>query len=338
MSQGQRRQLIEDAKEILLWNEKTASLAEQQLFMLYDEAAAKTENSIRALYSKFADDNGLSMADAKKYLSGNEYNRWRFSIEQYIAKLPKEAKGSKTLLELNTLAMKSRISQQEQLLGNLYRNMMDLAGASSEMLTDALSDIIRTNYLHSCYSVQKNIQLGFNISRINEKRVLGMLRANWAERPYSKNLWGKTDILAAQAKREITAGMVEGSSVDKIAKELRALVDADKRKYVTRLVRTECKHFACQGELEGYKENGITHYRFIGGTEGSAHCDCAYYNGKVFEVDKAGDANNPMPPIHPNCLCTVVASFERSMFEDRKDVTPLHENVDFKKWAEKYAV
>ena len=43
------------------------------------------------------------------------------------------------------------------------------------------------------------------------------------------------------------------------------------------------------------------------------------------------------PPMHPNCLCIVVAAFARSLFADRKDARPLLENIKFQEWKEKYA-
>ena len=111
----------------------------------------------------------------------------------------------------------------------------------------------------------------------------------------------------------------------------------DKGRYnAQRLVRTECKYFANQGELMGYKENGIKRYRFIGGTEGSGSCTCAELNGQVFNVEEAVAGIN-YPPIHPNCLCIVVADFgDKGMFSRRTDAEPLEENVKFREWKEKY--
>ena len=57
----------------------------------------------------------------------------------------------------------------------------------------------------------------------------------------------------------------------------------DKGRYnAERLVRTECKYFANQGEVMGYKESGIEEYQFLGGTEHSGSCTCSDLNGRVF--------------------------------------------------------
>ena len=83
----------------------------------------------------------------------------------------------------------------------------------------------------------------------------------------------------------------------------------------------------------GYRENGIKWYRFIVGGEGG-HCACASLNGVTFPVEEA-EAGTNLPPLHPNCLCTIVADFEKSMFPARK-AEPLPSNIKFQEWARKY--
>lgn len=99
----------------------------------------------------------------------------------------------------------------------------------------------------------------------------------------------------------------------------------------TRIVRTECKYFANQGQLMAYQKMGVKQYRFVGGG-----CPlCKDLNGKSFDIEDA-EVNVNYPPIHPNCKCTTVAVFELSLFDDRRQVTPLHENIKFKEWKKKY--
>lgn len=87
----------------------------------------------------------MTYAEASRLLSGREYSTWRKSIQEYIADASGAARDSKALLELNTLAMKGRISRKEQLLANIYQNMIDLAGASETKLEDLLGDMLKVN-------------------------------------------------------------------------------------------------------------------------------------------------------------------------------------------------
>lgn len=334
MSYWTRNEWIEDAKDRVLRNTKRADDYARELIFLYDEAAFNIEKEIEALFARFAKDNGLTEEAARQLLEGKEYSVWRKSIEEYIAEASGAAKDSKALLELNTLAMKSRITRKEQLLANVYQNMIDLAEDSTTKLDTLLGDMLQVNYYESCFSIQRGIGLGFHVAKIDEKLIQRVLSFPWSEKHYSEAVWGACDHLSALAKREITMGFIQGSSVQKMACAIDEVMDKG-RYNAERLVRTECKYFANQGEVMGYKESGIEEYQFLGGTEHSGSCTCSDLNGRVFRVDEAEPGVN-LPPIHPNCLCIIRAYFKKSVFAKREG-NPLDGNIKFEEWKKKYA-
>ena len=171
MSYWTRNEWIEDAKDRVLRNTKRADNYARELIFLYDEAAFNIEKEIEALFARFAKDNGLTEEAARQLLEGKEYSVWRKSIEEYIAEASGAAKDSKALLELNTLAMKSRITRKEQLLANVYQNMIDLAENSTTKLDTLLGDMLQVNYYESCFSIQRGIGLGFHVAKIDEKLI-----------------------------------------------------------------------------------------------------------------------------------------------------------------------
>lgn len=333
MSMKDRNYWIERAKDKVIWNEEQTNDAVKELMFFYDEAANEIEDRILAMYQKYAEDNNLTAAHARQLISGKEYSVWKKSLEEYLAELSGDAANSKTALELNTLAMKSRISREEKLLADVYRKMAEMAGDCETDLEALLSDIITTNYERSCYNLQVGIGVGFEVGKVSDPVIKNLLDYPWAQKKFSKAVWDDVDAICAHARREITRGFIAGSSVQKMTKEINDVFD--KGKYVVeRLVRTECKYFANQGELLSYKENGITKYVFMGGTEGSISCDCAFYNNKIIDVDKAVAGVN-FPPLHPNCLCSIRAYFEKGLFED-KDCVPLDGDISMKDWKEKF--
>lgn len=333
MSLQERNYWIEQSKERVLSNEGRTDNYVKELIFLYDEAAYNVEKEINTLFARFAADNQITETEAAALLTGKEHSIWRKGIEEYMADATGAAKDSKAMLELNTLAMKSRISRKEQLLSNIYTNMIDLAQDGTATLEGLLGDMLKVNYEESCFRLQRGIGLGFHVAKLNDSLIHRVLEYPWSQRHFSEAVWGQCDNMAALCKRELTMGFIQGSGVQQMAKAVNDVMD--KGRYAAeRLVRTECKRFANEGEILGYRENGIEKYRFLGGSEGGGHCECASLNGMVFLVDEA-EAGVNLPPLHPNCLCTIVASFDHSMFDDRK-AEPLAENIKFKQWKEKY--
>jgi len=208
MSSRARSYWIEEAKERLLANERRADDYVKELIFLYDEAAYSVEKEINALFARFATDNQLTEAQAAQLLSGKEYTTWRKSVEEYMKAASGPAADSKAMLELNTLAMKSRISQKERLLANIYQNMIDMAGDGNTRLEDLLGDMLKVNYYESCFSIQRGIGTAFPVSKINDRLLKQVLTYPWSEKHFSEALWGNVDHLAALAKREITLGFI----------------------------------------------------------------------------------------------------------------------------------
>ncbi|MEY8355248.1 minor capsid protein [Lachnospiraceae bacterium 54-53] len=338
MTERDKSYWIEQAKERLLAQEKAADSGVADLFFLYEEAAAEIETEIAALYGKYAKDNQLTPAEAGKLLSGKEYRVWKKSIEEYIEEVKatkRAAKSSRTLLELNTLTMKSRISRKEQLLSSIYQAMIRLAGDEEMSLEKLFGETLKINYYEGCFRIQKGFGIGFDVARFDEKLVRRVLDYPWSTKTFSTAVWDNVDRLAAVTRSQISLGFAKGSGVQEISRNIRQLMDSGKYA-AERLVRTEFKYFANQGELYAYKENGVKKYRFVGGSEGStASCHCEDWNGEIIPVEEAKAGEN-FPPLHPNCKCTVVAWFDKSVFDAKPGVQPLKENIKFAEWKKKY--
>lgn len=334
MSFQNRSEWLEDAKQRAIMNETQVGNNSRELAFMYDEAAVTIEKEIAVLYSRFAKENGLSTAEAERILSSQEHSVWRKTIKQYFDEASDKAKGSEALLELNTLAMKSRISRKEQMLGNIYRNLAQLADKADGSLEAMLSDMYRVNYERSSFSVQKGFGLGFHMAKIDEEALKKILSGGWGGWHYSKTIWEHCDKLTELARREISLGLLQGKSVQQMAKSIDDIMEKGRYSAI-RLVRTECKYYASKGEMDAYKANGITQYDVIGTPDGNK-CKCNDVSGEgPYNVSEANAGTN-LPPLHPNCVCYVVAHFEKNIFAERPDAKPLAENIKFQEWKQKY--
>ena len=87
---------------------------EKELVNEYKKAMNEIGKEISNLFYKYAKDNNLSYSDAKKYLNSSEFKEFKRDLKSYM-KLIEETGDEELLLELNTLAMKSRITRLEAL-------------------------------------------------------------------------------------------------------------------------------------------------------------------------------------------------------------------------------
>ncbi|MFI3231201.1 MAG: minor capsid protein, partial [bacterium] len=321
---------VQKAKENFIDNEKASDKAVLDMFQSLEEVALEIEDKINAFYNKYAEDNNMTLKEAKKMISSKEYSVWRKSLDDYMLDVNNTTiPNDKILLELNTLSTKSQISREEKLLADVYLQMLELASEQEEDLSKVLEDIISTNYSKTISNLKASstsLSGNFENGKLDKKALSAILNHKWSAKTFSKAIWDNVTNMAKHLKRIITKGFASGSSIQKMVRELKELTQ--KEKYVVeRLVRTECKYFANQSELIAYKENGIKKYVFMGGTEGSINCKCKDYNNKIFNVDDAEVGVN-FPPLHPNCKCCIRAYFENSILDNNKGTSLFEEDEE----------
>lgn len=327
---NKKQKQLDIAKECLLEEAKETDDFLEDLLNAYDEASDRLKGDIQRILVKFADDNELTLDQAKQFLSGSEYTRWKKSIKQYLSEIEAEGENSKMILELNTLSAKSRISRKEQLLAEIDKEMSTLASTTNREIKKHLTEVLVSNYYRGHYSIQKTIGLGFNVSTINRSLVKNIIEYPWSTKKYSKTIWDDIDKLTETLRKELSSGFIDGSSIQKMVKRIDDALG--KGKYVTeRLVRTEAKYFTQQAHLMSYKKLGIDEYYYKG-----AGCPkCAVVNNQKFKLEEAEVGIN-FPPMHPNCKCHIVAVTAMSLFDMKRDVVSLDQNIKFKEWKEKF--
>ena len=94
---------------------KDINKIEKELAKVYKEAMNEMVKEINNLFYKYATDNNLSYKEANKLLNSKEYKEFKHDLKTYM-KLIAKTDNEELLLELNTLAMKSRITRLEEML------------------------------------------------------------------------------------------------------------------------------------------------------------------------------------------------------------------------------
>lgn len=74
------------AQQQLIAAEQIAGQLEQRMQKAFQSAAKDIETQIYKLYGKYAADNGLSYAEAKKYLNRHELKEFQQDLDFYLEK------------------------------------------------------------------------------------------------------------------------------------------------------------------------------------------------------------------------------------------------------------
>lgn len=287
------------------WHKKCQETIERELASYYRASLGRIQTDIAALYGRFAVDNELTMAEARKLLKGNEFRQWRMDIAAYVKKI--EATGDKGLeRELNVLAMRSRISRLDKLYSETLVELDKLGRKVSKNMKSFLTDAYKDNYYHGLYDIAKVGELKNAISKVDSKALEDVLRTRWSGKNYSERIWKNQKLLAQTVKAEMMTAIHRGESIEKISARIAKRMDVGISN-ARRLVRTELNFVNNQAAFESIEDVGMKYYRFIATLDRRTSDKCRSMDGKVFLLkDRKFGVN--IPPLHPNCRSTVAGS------------------------------
>lgn len=284
------------------WDKKSRAEIEQELKAYYEQSLAHIEKDISALYQRFATDNGMDMLAAQQLLTGKEYRVWRMDLDEYVKEI--NATGSSELQrELNTLAMRSRITRLDALRAGTLKEMARLSEKSEAALKEFLKSGYEDFYYHGLYEIGKKRGLQGAVSIVDGEKLERVLRVPWSGKNYSKRIWSNNAKLAKVIQQNIIAAAHRGVSVQEMTRDVRQRMGVGTKEAV-RLVRTELNYVQNQAALHSIKDAGMKFYRFIATLDKRTSTICQSHDGDVFPVEEAMPGKN-MPPLHPHCRSVI---------------------------------
>lgn len=305
----------------------------------YKLANKEIEKEINNLFEKYAKDNQLTYAEATKYLTGNEFKIWRTDIKGYLKMIED---NPELLLELNTLAMKSRITRWESLQYEIDKQLNKLAITTEKETEELLKDTLKDNYNRNIYNISKKTGFLANFSGINNKTIERVLSYEWSGNNYSGRIWNNKQQLSKTIKEEIAQMLIRGESSKKVSQRVATRMNASYKNAV-RLVQTEHSYVMEQANKITYEDLKVEKYQFLATPDERTCKVCGNLDLKIFNVKDMIPGKN-CSPLHPSCRCTSLLYYED---EDDENSTrfardkngkriEIPSNMTFNEWKKKY--
>lgn len=319
------------------WLNKSKSEIETEIKNLYIRALRNIEKDINDLYERFSDENGLSLADAKKLITSNEYSVWRMDIEDYV----KQANIDKEILkELNTLAMRSRISRLDKLQAEILVELSKMADGYDSKLTEYLKKALTDNYYQSVFDICKGINILMPVSILDQEAIEDIIRTSWSGKQFSKRIWNNTTKLSKVLKKEISDAIIRGINAREMATVISKKMNSGYKQAIT-LVRSELNYVNNQSSLKSIKEAGGEEYRFIATLDRRTSEKCRKLDNTTHKVDEGIPGSN-MPPMHPRCRSTIsitnltMSSVRKRISRVNGEIKYVPSNMNYSDWEKIY--
>ncbi len=323
------------------WFEKSQKEIEKELAAYYAQALKHIEKDINSLYARFAFDNEMDMLEAQRLLQGKEFQVWRMDIQEYLKEIEK-TNSRKLLTELNTLAMRSRITRLDMLKAETYVELSKLAEKFGKSMDKFLPKAYEDFYYRNLFEIGKKRGLDSIPVKVDSKKLSDVLRTPWSGKNYSDRIWANQEKLAKVLNNEVVSAMHRGSSIDKVSQIVTQKLNVGMSN-ARRLVRTELNYVGNRAALDSIKDSGMKYYRFIATLDRRTSTVCREHDGKIYPVEDGSPGTN-MPPLHPRCRSTIAGSIKKDSVPkgsrvargDDGETYKIPADMTYEQWYNKY--
>ena len=337
---------IKRAEDVLVAGEKSELQYEKELTAAYKTTLQEIRKEINAFYTKYADEQEISLATARKRLSPSQLKDFQTLHHKYLAEAEKYGLDPAYQKYLRNLSGKAYISRLQELSSNIRHQVELLAGRNKNAVQMVLQNGFEDSFYRTLFNVQKQAKIGVSFTRPGKEQLEAAVKEKWLESNYSDRIWADKNRLVSQLNQIIPREFVRGRGPVAMGRELAQKMNTSYNNAV-RLARTEMNHISNKGTMEAYKKSKVvSEYEYVATLDSRTSDICASMDGRVFKLSEAQSGIN-MPPLHPHCRSTTIPHFpkdeiganiiDRIARDENDESYFVGEDVTYKEWTEKHA-
>lgn len=276
----------------------------------YKEAQKQIEGQIARWYQRFADNNGITLAQARQYLKGAALKEFQWDVQDYIKYGQDNALMGGWMKELENVSAKYHISKLEALKIQTQQSLEVMFSKQMGTVTGAMGDIFESGYYHTAYELQKGFNIGWDIAGLDQSQIEKVLSKPWAVdgKNFSERIWTNKQKLISELHGELTQNIMLGADPQKAIDSLAKKMNTSKQN-AGRLIMTEEAYFSSAAQRDCFNELDVEQYEIVATLDSHTSDICRSLDGKHFPM-KDFQAGVTAPPFHVYCRSTTVPYFD----------------------------
>ena len=243
----------------------------------YRQAQKQIEGQIAAWYQRFADNNGVTMQEARRMLTNKELAELKWDINDYIK------------------------YGQENAINGAWVKQLENASARYDSIDSAMHSIYTSGYYHTAFEIQKGVGVGWDFATLDEKQISKVINKPWAAdgKNFSSRIWRNKQKLVNELNTTLTRNIILGQdpkkAIDKIAKTMNT-----SKTNAGRLVMTEEAFFSSAAQKDCFAELDVEQFEIVATLDSHTSDICREMDGKHFPMSQ-WEVGVTAPPFHVNC-------------------------------------
>lgn len=282
----------------------------EKLAQYYRQAKNESVKELEAWILRFADENGLTLAQARRVLSRQELEELRWTLAQYEHKARTVPPNAPEYQQVKNASTKWHVDRLQSVLDKIDKVSDTLYEAQVEAISDYLEGAIVQAQLEGAFEFQKGVGFGWDFAPYDKRELELLLSRPWTadDRTFRDRCWTHRDELIESVHSNLVQGLLRGDAPSKLTAKLRDQFDVAEYK-AARLVHTERAYFAAQAQGKMYEEYKVDAVEIVETLDSRTCAICGERDRKVVPLSQYRPGET-VPPFHPNCVLpdTVIAS------------------------------
>lgn len=276
----------------------------------YRQAQRQLEGQITAWYQRFADNNGITIQDARKMLTSKELAEFKWDIKDYIRYGQENAVSGTWMKQLENASARYHISRLECLKIQNQQSLEVLFGNQLDSIDSAMRGIYKSGYYKTAFELQKGVGVGWDFATLDEKQISKVINKPWAAdgKNFSERIWGNRQKLVNELNNTLTQNIILGKDPQKAIDEIARKMNTSKTN-AGRLVMTEEAFFSSAAQKDCFSELDVEQFEIVATLDSHTSEICQDMDGKHFPMSQ-WEVGVTAPPFHVWCRSTTVPCFE----------------------------
>lgn len=288
---------------------------QKEIDRIYQNMLDSCQKEIESFYAKYANAEGITIAEAKKRVSQHDVQAFERKAAKYVKEKDFSAKANEELRLYNATM---RINRMEMLKANigleaiaghdeLERFMSGILKGRTEDELARQAGILGKTVKNNAQKANAIVNGSFKVSKVGDQST------------FSDRIWQYQDVMRQDLGKLLQQGLIQGKNPRALTKDLRKYWYGNDPKTgggakycMERLMRTELARVQTEAQKQSFERNGFDHYEFIANRDCCPICNGL--DGKHFKVEKMMPGENA-PPMHPHCRCSTAAWVDDEEYE-----------------------
>lgn len=282
--------------------DETIRRINDQLAILEDDLVKE----IHTFYSRYAQDNRMTQADAMKYLTDDELKEFQNVNLARFREMALDPKTDHALLD--ALSYRHRISRKQAMIHEIQRRTREVY-SSSGAISATVGKGLASGYIKTATQVGKDMAQAGILSikpaiKLNDDLILRRMSSKWSGKEFSSRVWTQGQEHFNSIRETLDKAFTGGWSLDKTVLELRKRTGVA-RYNAERLVRTEMTAYNTMANYDMYKALGAKTYKIEAILDSKTSAICRHQNNKVYLMDDFAPGTTA-PPFHVHCRSKII--------------------------------